>query len=131
MPTNSMTERNEGTMQNREEMRSSERYIKPAVNIVETEEGIMLTADIPGAVKDSLEINVDQGILTIQAPASTTLPGTPLYKEFELATYYRQFTIPEVLDHSKARADLNNGILTLRVPKAEVAKPKKIEISVQ
>jgi HSP20 family molecular chaperone IbpA len=105
-------------------------YITPAVNIIETEEGLVLTADIPGAVKDSLDVNVEKGILTISAPAQHALPGTSAYREFELANYYRQFSIPESLNHEKAKAEYTNGILTLRVPKAEAAKPKRIAIQV-
>jgi len=131
MATNGITERNdEKNVQAREETRASERYIKPAVNIIETEEGLTLIADIPGAAKDGLDINVEKGILTISAPVSSTAPGRPVYREFELAPYYRQFSIPEVLDHEKAVADYANGILTLKVPKAEAAKPRKIEIKV-
>jgi len=131
MADTSLTENTETkSVQAREEMRSNERYLKPAVNIVETEEGLMLTADVPGATKESLEISVDKGILTISAPVSRTVPGTPVYREFELATYYRQFAIPETLDNSKARAELSNGILTLRIPKMEAAKPRKIDIQV-
>lgn len=131
MATNSLTERNDDrTVPTREETRSSEKFIKPAVNIIETEEGLTLTADVPGAAKDTLEVNVEKGILTISAPVSRSMPGNPTYSEFELASYYRQFSIPESLDHEKAKADLVNGILTLRVPKAEVAKPRKIEITV-
>jgi HSP20 family molecular chaperone IbpA len=131
MATNSLTERNDDrTIPNREETRSSEKFIKPAVNIIETEEGLTLTADVPGAAKDALEVNVEKGILTISAPVTRSMPGNPTYSEFELASYYRQFSIPESLDHEKAKADLVNGILTLRVPKAEVAKPRKIEITV-
>lgn len=131
MATNSLTERNDDrTIPNREETRSSEKFIKPAVNIIETEEGLTLTADVPGAAKDALEVNVEKGILTISAPVTRSMPGNPTYSEFELASYYRQFSIPESLDHEKAKADLFNGILTLRVPKAEVAKPRKIEITV-
>jgi len=100
------------------------------VNIIETEEGLILTADIPGASKDALDVNVEKGILTINAPAQHTTPGTPAYREFELASYYRQFAIPESLDHEKANAEYVNGILTLRVPKAEVAKPKRIAVQV-
>ena len=107
MAINSMTERNdERNVQTREETRSNEKYIRPAVNIIETEEGLVLTADIPGATKDALDVNV------------------------ELANYYRQFTIPESLDHEKSKAEYVNGILTLRVPKAEVAKPKRITVQV-
>jgi len=131
MTANSLTERNdERNVQTREETRSSEKYITPAVNIIEDEEGLVLTADIPGAAKDRLDVNVEKGILTISAPAQHTLPGTSAYREFELASYYRQFSIPESLDHVKAKAEYTNGILTLRVPKAEAAKPKRVAIQV-
>ncbi len=132
MAVNSLTERNdERSVQTREEMRSNERYIRPAVNIIETEEGLVLTADIPGAAKEGLDVNVEKGILTISAPARHTLPGTSAYREFELANYYRQFSIPESLDHEKSRAEYVNGILTLRIPRAEVAKPRRIEVKVE
>jgi len=131
MAANSLTERNdERNVQTREETRSNELYIRPAVNIIEDEEGLVLTADIPGASKESLDVNVEKGVLTISAPAQHTMPGTSAYREFELANYYRQFSIPESLDHEKTHADFVNGILTLRIPKAEVAKPKRIAIQV-
>ena len=132
MAADSLTKRNSenNSAQTREETRSSEKFIKPAVNIIETEEGLTLTADIPGASKESLDVNVEKGILTITAPVSRDMPGSAGYTEFELASYYRQFSIPESLDHVKAKADLANGILTLRIPKAEAAKPRKIEIKV-
>jgi HSP20 family molecular chaperone IbpA len=131
MAANSLTERNdERNVQAREETRSNEKYIRPAVNIIETEEGLVLTADIPGASKESLDASVEKGILTISAPSQHTLPGNSAYREFELASYYRQFTIPDSLDHEKAKAEYVNGILTLRIPKAEVAKPKRISVQV-
>lgn len=131
MAANGLTERSEErNIQTREETRSSEKYLKPAVNIIETEEGLTLTADIPGATKEALDINVEKGILTISAPVSRSMPGTPVYTEFELAPYYRQFSIPDALDHQQAKADLANGILTLKVPKAAAAKPHKIAIKV-
>lgn len=131
MSANSITERNdERNVQTREDTRSNEKYIRPAVNIIETEEGLTLTADIPGAAKETLDVNVEKGILTISAPVSHTMLRQSVYTEFELANYYRQFTIPESLDHEKAKADFANGILTLRVPKAEVAKPKRIEVKI-
>lgn len=131
MSASSLTERNdERNVQTREETRSNERYIRPAVNIIENEEGLVLTADIPGATKETLDINVEKGVLTISAQAQNKVTGTPTYREFELANYYRQFTIPESLDHEKTQADYLNGILTLRIPKAEVAKPKRIAVQV-
>jgi HSP20 family molecular chaperone IbpA len=131
MAANSLTERNEErNVQAREETRSNEKYIRPAVNIIETQEGLVLTADIPGATKETLDVNVEKGILTISASAQHTMPGISAYREFEMANYYRQFSIPESLDHEKAHADYANGILILRIPMAEVAKPKRIAVQV-
>lgn len=130
MAADSLTKRrNENSAQTREETRSNENFIRPAVNIIETEEGLVLTADIPGAAKERLDVNVEKGILTISAPVQHKMPGTQTYREFELmGSYYRQFTIPESLDHEKAKAEYANGILTLRVPKAQAAKPKRIAV---
>ena len=129
MADTTVTERNEGkNLQTREETRSSEKFIRPAVDIFESEDGLMVAADIPGAAKNTLEANVEQGILTLSAPVTVTMPGQPVYTEFELAHDYRQFSLPESLDHEKTVAEFTNGVLTLRIPKAEAAKPHKIEI---
>ncbi|QXE90412.1 Hsp20/alpha crystallin family protein [Geomonas subterranea] len=131
MAPNSLTERNdEMNVQAREETRSNERFIRPAVNIIETEEGLFVTADLPGATKERIDVNVEKGVLTISAPAAHSVPGSAVYREFELGSYFRQFTIPESLDHGKAKADFANGILTLRIPKAEIARPRRIEVQV-
>ena len=124
------TRHDEKNVQAHEETRASERYIKPAVNIIETEKGLTLTADMPGAAKETLEVNLEMGILTINAPVSRSMPGQLIYTEFELAHYYRQFSIPEVLDQNKVKAEFTNGLLTLHIHKAEAAKPRKIEIKV-
>ncbi|MDD2310157.1 MAG: Hsp20/alpha crystallin family protein [Desulfuromonadaceae bacterium] len=124
-----VAKRNEDkNVQAREETRADERYIKPAVDIIETEDGLTMIADIPGASKKTMDISVDKGILTLNAPVSHSMPGRPIYTEFEFAHYYRQFSVPETLDHQKAKADFSNGVLTLKVPVAETAKPRKIEI---
>jgi HSP20 family protein len=124
-----VTERNEGkNLQSREETRSSEKFIRPVVDIIESEDGLRVVADIPGAAKNTLEASVEQGILTITAPVSWLTPGQPVYSEFELAHYYRQFSLPEGLDHEKTAAEFIDGVLTVRIPKTEAAKPHKIEI---
>jgi HSP20 family protein len=129
MADTSMAKREgEKTVQSREETRASERYVKPAVNIIETANELIVMADIPGASKSSLDINVDKGVLTVNAPVSCSMPGRVLYTEFDYAHYYRQFSIPETLAHEKAKAEFSNGVLTLNVPVAEAAKPRKIEI---
>lgn len=89
-----------------------------------------MTADIPGAAKETLDVNVENDILTINAPVSRSMPRQAVYTEYNLATYYRQFSITEVLDHRKIKADFANGVLTLQLPKAVPAKPHKIGIKV-
>ncbi len=132
MAANNLTEKNdEKNIQTREDTRAKEKFIRPAVNIMETAEGLILMADIPGAAKETLDVNVEKGILTISAPVSHAMPGQLAYREFDLADYYRQFSIPESLDHEKAKADYCNGILTLIIPKAEAAKPRRIEVTVE
>lgn len=112
----------------REDTRSTERYLRPAVDIVETEAGLTITADLPGVAKDGLEIGIDKGILTIQGKTSSEVRGNETYREFELMSYYRQFQLPEVIDQDKTSAEYANGVLTLRLFKAEAAKPRRIEV---
>lgn len=113
----------------RERTRTDERYINPAVDIYETEEGLTLVADVPGLDDKSLNISIDQGVLTIEgdAPAGT---GDLHYREFAMAGYWRQFQLPETLDAEKARAEVRHGVLTLHLPKAAAARPKRIEVTV-
>ncbi|WP_215907854.1 Hsp20/alpha crystallin family protein [Geomesophilobacter sediminis] len=128
---NGITAQNEErSLQTGEETRAPEKFLRPAVNIIEDESELLLTADLPGALKDNIEIHVDQGILTINAPVSVQTTGRPLYREFEWAPYYRQFQIPEVIDQGQMKAEFRNGLLTLHLPKREAAKPRRVEISV-
>ena len=131
MTANGLTARdNEINPQNREETRAPERFLRPAVSISEDDSGLLLTADLPGAAKQTLDIHVEKGILTINAPVSREMPGRPIYSEFEWAPYYRQFQIPDVIDQARVKAEFDNGVLTLRLPKVEAAKPRRIEVQV-
>ena len=114
----------------REETRSAERYLRPAVDIIETKEGMIISADMPGISKDKLEIGIDKGILTIQGEVKKEASDKDIYREFELANYYRQFQLPESIDPDKTRAEFTNGVLTLHLTKLEAAKPRKIAVTV-
>lgn len=103
-------------------------YINPAVDIFETEDGLTLVADMPGVEKDKLEIDVDQGILSITAATGNGMKGDAIYREFRPSGYHRQFRLLEDFDAEKASAEVKNGVLTLRLPKSEAAKPKKITV---
>lgn len=112
----------------REETRTIERYLTPAVDIFETEEGLTLVADLPGLEKDDLNVDIDKGVLTIQGATKLEAAGNRLFDEFSVAGYYRQFRLPEGIDPDRTAAELKDGVLTLNLPKAEAAKPKKIAI---
>jgi HSP20 family molecular chaperone IbpA len=103
-------------------------FVNPAVDIFETEDVLTLVADMPGVIKENREIDVDQGILSIKASADNQIKGDSLYREFRPSGYYRQFRLLEDFDAAKADAELKNGVLTLRLPNAEAAKPRKIAV---
>ena len=114
----------------KEETRSPERYVTPAVDIYETLEGLVVKADLPGVGKDGLDLRVENNLLTILGRAGHTTPGEFLYHEYELAHFFRQFELSDKVDQLKISAELKNGVLTLNLPKAEEAKPRKIDVHV-
>lgn len=116
--------------QSREETRSQERYITPPVDIYETADGLVVKADLPGVSKEGLEVRVENSLLTIRAQAAHAAPGDPVYREYGLLNFFRQFELNERIDQSKISADLKHGVLTLNLRKAEEAKPRKIEVQV-
>jgi HSP20 family molecular chaperone IbpA len=112
----------------RETTRAEERYIAPPVDIYETPDGLVLVADLPGVQADGLDIQVKDDILTINARVNVQSPGTPVYREYELANFFRQFQLSECVDTDRITAQLRNGVLELMLPKAEAAKPKTIKV---
>ncbi len=113
-----------------EQTRSEARYVAPPVDIYEEGEKLVVIADLPGADKDSISVDVKDGILTLQAASKPNAPGNSLYGEFEFVNYYRQFELSETVDIEKIAADYKHGVLMLHLPKAEKAKPRKIEVKV-
>ena len=114
----------------REETRSQEQYVTPPVDIYETQEGLVVKADLPGVARDSMDLRVENNLLTIRANAAHVAPGEPIYREYGLVNFFRQFELNERVDQSKISAELNHGVLTLNLPKAEEAKPRKIDVKV-
>ena len=101
----------------------------PYVNIIEDNESITLKADVPGATKDGIDIDVREGVLTLTATVEPPPQRLrPVYREYEVGGFTRRFTLGERIDQSRINASLDDGVLTLVLPKAEQAKPRKIEI---
>lgn len=112
----------------REVTRSQERYITPPVDIYETSDGLVVKADLPGVAKDGLDLRVENNLLTIRGKAAHAAPGDPVYREYGLVNFFRQFELNERVDQGEISAELKHGVLTLHLPKAEEAKPRKIEV---
>lgn len=104
----------------------------PPVDVIEDQSGITLYADLPGVPKDKITIRVDADALTIEGevalPVAANMEAS--HAEVNLSRYQRSFTLGQELDREKVAAEFNNGVLKLHIPKAEHAKPRKVEIKV-
>jgi len=104
--------------------------VTPRVDIVETPDAYVLTADMPGADPASINAHYDKGVLTLRADRTLpTTQGDCLYQEFRPCSFERVFTVSDVVDAGKIAARYAQGVLTLTLPKAEAAKPKRITIA--
>jgi HSP20 family protein len=115
----------------REGTRAEERYIQPPVDIHETPNGLVLLADLPGVGPGDLDVRLEDNILTIKAKAKHAVTGEPIYREFDLVNFFRQFELSDQVDQGKITARLNHGVLTLELPTAEKTKPKQITVQVE
>lgn len=110
--------------------RDETRYMAPPVDIYETQNALVVVADLPGVNKNNVDIRVEDNILTIKGRADYTPHETLVRGEFGLEGYYRQFQLSDEVDQEKISAEAKNGVLTIKLAKAEKSKPKKISVSV-
>jgi HSP20 family protein len=104
-------------------------YVTPEVNIFEIKDGYILEAEMPGVNKDGLEITLEGNEITIIGRRSTeTLKADVLYQESRPADYRRVFELDPAIDSAKISAKIDQGVLTLQLPKTEKVKPKKINV---
>ncbi|MDB5751351.1 MAG: heat-shock protein [Ramlibacter sp.] len=109
-----------------------QQHVVPPVDVFETESAITLLADLPGVSREQLTLRVDGETLLLEATATASGPdGMQLvYGEAQCAAYRRQFTLSRELDAARIEANLREGVLRLTIPKAEEARPRKIEVQV-
>jgi HSP20 family molecular chaperone IbpA len=114
------------------ERRREEAALLPAVDVIEDAHGITLYADLPGVPKEKLSLQVEAGTLTIEGEVDLDLPEgmEATHAEVSLPRYRRVFSLSKELDSEKVAAEFNQGVLKLRIPKAEHAQPRRIEIQV-
>ncbi len=114
-----------------EQAASPEVILRPAVDVYETGEGVILKADLPGVDKDGLNVQIDKDTLTIEGSVSLEIPKEleARYAEVQSNRYRHSFSLSRDLDTAKVQAELHDGILTLQIPKREEVKPRKITVS--
>ena len=106
--------------------------LMPPVDVIEDSTGITLRADLPGVPRDRLKLQVEAGTLTIEGEVSIPMPESmeATYAEVGVPYFRRVFTLSKELDTGKVSAEFKHGVLSLRIPKAEHAQPRRIDIKV-
>ena len=107
------------------------RTYSPDVDIVERAEGIELLADMPGVSEDSLEITIEEHVLTIEGKVEGAVPEgyTSSHTEYTAGDYRHAFKVSDELDTDAITGSINDGVLKLRLPKTKKAEPKRITIN--
>jgi HSP20 family protein len=112
---------------------SAARPWAPSVDILETENELVLKADVPGVELKDIDIQVENGTLTLKGERKFEKEEKNKgFHRLERAygSFLRYFTVPETVDTEHVRADYQNGVLTVTLPKKEIAKPKSIKVQV-
>ena len=105
-------------------------YFVPQVNIVETKDSFILEAEMPGVSKEGLELLLEGNELTIVGRRQTEVPGAePVYRESSPRDFRREFVLDPSIDTSKLSATIEQGVLTVTLPKTEKVKPRKIQVT--
>ena len=113
-----------------EEHTRSGQFYRPNVDILETANELLLQADLPGATSDAIDINFEDGTLTIHAKVNNRQSGETSYllQEYGIGDFYRTFKVSEQIDSTRISAEYHDGVLSLHLPKVEAAKPRKITV---
>jgi HSP20 family molecular chaperone IbpA len=112
-----------------ERTRARRAYV-PRVDIYETNDNIVVLADMPGVDQNSVDITLEKNILTINGYIEPEQPKNYnlVYAEYEVGDYQRSFTLSNEIDQENIDATVKNGVLHLRLPKTGPAKARKIAV---
>jgi HSP20 family molecular chaperone IbpA len=112
-----------------EESTRSGLYFEPSVDIYETASSLTLIADVSGIRSENLEVNIRDSVLTLNGHVKELDERwKPIYEEYRIGHYTRQFKLGHQIDQAKITAVIKDGVLTLTLPKAEAAHPRRIQV---
>jgi HSP20 family protein len=105
----------------------------PPIDIYETDEGLVLLADLPSVNQQGVELQVQDNRLTLFGRGKSPVPpeARVVYREYQEGDYLRSFILSDEVDHQRIRARLNNGVLEVVLPKAARVQPRKIQVSTE
>jgi HSP20 family molecular chaperone IbpA len=107
------------------------RFFVPSTDVYETEDGLTLVMEMPGAVRESLDVSLEEGVLTVEGRLDfSKYEGLePIYTEYNVGHYARSFSLSDKVDQANIAAKIEDGVLILTLPKAPAARPRRIVVS--
>ena len=130
MAPNELEAKPKQKVERRDERTRPGTYFQPAVDIFETKDELVLVADMPGVPPDGVDVGLEGDELSIEGRVrSGEYDGLkPLYVEYGVGGYHRRFTLGEMIDRDGIKAQMKNGVLVLKLPKAERARARRIAV---
>jgi len=130
MSSQELNVRNKQEVSGAEHTRAGRAYV-PDVDICENNDSLWLWADMPGVDEKSIEVKLADGVLSIEGQVSLKEYDSlsPLYTEYNIGNFARRFTVSNDIDAEHIQARMANGVLTVELPKAARAKPRRIPVS--
>jgi HSP20 family protein len=130
MESGTLTEKQAGRDVARQEPTRGALEYRPVVDILEATDELRVVADVPGAKAEDIDINFEQGVLTIHARVRPRQPEDVNYllREYGVGDFHRVFEVSENIDAQRITAEHADGVLVLHLPKAEKAKARRIEV---
>jgi HSP20 family protein len=118
-------------VEKKEESTVPARAFVPTADIFEAEQALTVVLEMPGVDKNNVDINVESGVLTIEGRLDfSKYEGMqPVYTEYNIGHYRRSFSLSNKIDQGKIGAEMKDGVLTITLPKAEEAKPRRISVN--
>lgn len=103
----------------------------PPIDIFETEDGLVLLADLPGVTADTLELQVQDNKLTLFGRVSPQAPDNAklLHREYQVGHFLRSFILSDEVDHERISAKLNLGVLEVMLPRIKRSEPRRIQVA--
>jgi HSP20 family molecular chaperone IbpA len=107
------------------------RFFVPSTDAYETEDGLTLVMEMPGVVRENLDVSLEDGVLTVEGRLdfSKYQGMEPVYTEYNVGHYARSFSLSDKVDQENIAAKIEDGVLTLTLPKAQAARPRRIAVS--